>query len=414
MQTYGIKFESEILPFENRPEKIYRIGELNQFVRSILEETFTTIWVEGEISNLASPSSGHLYFTLKDATAQIRCAMFSHRQRKSPSHIKNGLQVFVQAKVSLYEARGDFQLIVEQIEIAGDGKLQQAFEALKQKLAAEGLFGSEHKKPIPDFPKRIGIITSPTGAAIRDTISVLKRRFPCIPIVIYPTLVQGQQASQKITEAIEIANRHATCDVLILTRGGGSLEDLWPFNEENVARAIFASDIPLVSAVGHEIDFTIADFVADLRAPTPSAAAELVSPDYTEWLLMLKQSEQRLYHATRKTLKNAAETLEHLHKRLRHPREMLLNRMQHLDQLEQTLIRVQNHLLQQKKLGLITLSEKIDALSPLKILNRGYALISDEKDHIIQSAKDIHIGDRLQTQWADGKAWSRVEEVVRS
>jgi exodeoxyribonuclease VII large subunit len=411
MLTYGTKLGINMLAIEHDLEKIYSVGELNQTVRMLLEGTFSAVWIEGEISNLACPSSGHAYFTLKDPTAQIRCAMFSHRQRVSNMSLKNGLQVLVKAKISLYEARGDFQLIVERIEVAGDGKLQQAFEALKKKLAEEGLFAPEYKKPLPTFPKTIGIVTSPTGAAIRDTLSILKRRFRSIPVIIYPTLVQGQQASTQIAKAIAVANEHAQCDVLILTRGGGSLEDLWPFNEEVVARAIFASNIPIVSGVGHEIDFTIADFVSDLRAPTPSAAAELVSPDQAERLLGLKQSEQRLHHTMRKTIQSCEKNLEHLQKRLRHPREALLNRMQHLDQLEQTLIRVQSHFLQQKTLGLKTLSEKIDALSPLKILHRGYALITDTDERIVQSAKGLAVGDMLKTQWADGHAWSKVERL---
>lgn len=396
---------------ESSEQKIYSISELNQNVRSLLEAEFFSIWVEGEISNLAKPSSGHAYFSLKDATAQIRCAMFSHRQRGLNFALENGLHVVVKGKLSLYEPRGDFQLIIDWVEIAGNGKLQQAFEALKQKLSQEGLFAPEYKKSLPELPKTIGVITSPTGAAIRDVLTVLQRRFPSIPVIIYPTLVQGAKASRQIAQAITIANRHKTCDVLILARGGGSLEDLWPFNEEIVARAIFASEIPIVSAVGHEIDFTIADFVADIRAPTPSAAAELVSPDQTEWELVLAQSAQRLYQSVQKILQERQQTLLHLQKRLRHPRETLQNRMQHLDQLEQALIRMQMNLLAKKQLGLMTLSEKIDTLSPLKTLQRGYAIITREDGSIVQSAKAVSIGDIIYTRLTDGRLVSQIQEV---
>lgn len=391
-------------------KKIYSISELNQNARTLLETAFFSVWVEGEISNLALPSSGHAYFSLKDAGAQIRCAMFSQRQRGLKLSLENGLHVVVRGKVSLYEPRGDFQLIVDFVEVAGDGKLQQAFEALKKKLSQEGLFDPPHKKPLPKLPKTIGVITSSTGAAIRDILSVLKRRFPSIGVIIYPTLVQGQQASAQIAEAIATANRHQSCDVLIVTRGGGSLEDLWPFNEETVARAIFASEIPIVSAVGHEIDFTIADFVADVRAPTPSAAAELVSPDQIEWQMALRQSEQRLCQRIHKILEQHQQSLIHLQKRLRHPRETLQNRMQHLDQLEQTLIRVQKNNLQQKQLKLALLSEKIDTLSPLKTLERGYAIITREDGSIVQSVKAVSIGDVIGTQLADGRLVSVVRE----
>jgi len=400
-----------MLAIENSEQKIYSISELNQNVRHLLESEFFSIWVEGEISNLAKPSSGHAYFSLKDANAQIRCAMFSHRQRLLNFPLENGLHIMVKGKLSLYEPRGDFQLIVDWVEIAGDGKLQQAFEALKKKLAEEGLFAPEYKKPLPELPKVIGVITSPTGAAIRDILTILKRRFPAIPVIIYPTLVQGTKASEQIAKAIAIANQHQACDVLILARGGGSLEDLWPFNEELVARAIFASEIPLVSAVGHEIDFTIADFVADIRAPTPSAAAELVSPDQTEWESALKHSLQSLYQNVKKTIQQHQQTLVHLQKRLRHPRETLQNRMQQLDQLEQALIRIETNLVTQKQLKLNVLSEKIDALSPLKTLNRGYAIVTDLDGHIIQSAKTLSVGDMIHTQLADGQFISQVQEI---
>ena len=261
---------------------IYTVSDLNARARVILEECFKTIWVSGEISNLAKPNSGHLYFSLKDERAQVRCAFFRNSQRGLRFTPENGQHVLVQAQVSFYAARGDFQLIVSQMEMAGAGALQVAFEQLKQRLHKEGLFSQAHKKKLPLFPKCLGIITSPTGAAIRDILKVLQRRFSSIPIIIYPTLVQGDKAADQISMAIQRATQRKECDVLILARGGGSLEDLWPFNEEKVARAMFHCPIPIVTGIGHEIDVTIADFVADQRASTPSAAAEMVSPNQQE------------------------------------------------------------------------------------------------------------------------------------
>ena len=259
---------------------IYSITRLNREVRAVLEDSFPpSLWVRGEISNLAQPGSGHIYFSLKDKHSQVRCAMFRSANRHLRFAPENGREVLVRAGVSLYEGRGEFQLIVESMEPAGAGALQQAFEELKQRLLEEGLFADEHKQPLPAFPGTIGIITSPTGAAVRDIIHVLERRYARAGVIVYPVPVQGEGSAQQIAQAVDVANQRRECDVLILARGGGSLEDLWSFNEEIVARAIHHSVIPVVSGIGHEIDFTIADFVADQRAPTPSAAAEMVSPD---------------------------------------------------------------------------------------------------------------------------------------
>src|SRR3990167_11367189 len=257
--------------------EVYTVSRLNNEVKFILEDRFPWVWVEGEISNFAAPHSGHWYFSLKDNTAQVRCAMFRGQQRKLIFTPKDGMHVLINARVSLYENRGEFQLIAESMEERGEGKLRRAFEMLKKKLETAGLFDPLHKKKLPSFPKQIGIITSETGAAIADILTILKRRFPSIPIIVYPTLVQGTLAAPSIVKALKTANRRNECDVIILARGGGSLEDLWAFNEEIVAYAIFESDIPIISGVGHEIDFTIADFVADVRAPTPSAAAEMIT-----------------------------------------------------------------------------------------------------------------------------------------
>ena len=268
---------------QNSDRLIFSVSELNRTVSQLFETQFPLLWVEGEISNFARPASGHWYLTLKDRQAQVRCAMFRNSNLRVNFTPANGSQVLVRCRVSLFEGRGDYQLIVEHMEEAGFGALQRQFDELKQKLANEGLFSPQQKKPLPTSINHIGIVTSPTGAAINDILSVLQRRFPSIKVTIFPTAVQGEQAAAQIVQAIANANRYTlndrTCDALIVGRGGGSLEDLWPFNEEIVARAIAASTIPIVSAVGHEIDFTIADFVADLRAATPSAAAELLSPD---------------------------------------------------------------------------------------------------------------------------------------
>ena len=264
---------------ESPASRAISVSELNRTVRRLLEDDIARIWVEGEISNLARPASGHVYFSLKDEKAQVRCAWFRQRQRGPTIHLKNGDQMLVFGKVSLYEPRGDYQIIVEQVENAGEGELRRRFEALKNKLADEGLFDTERKQPLPALPGRIGVVTSPSGAAIRDILTVLRRRFPAIPVLVYPTAVQGDAAAGEIASAIDTAVRRAECDLLIVGRGGGSLEDLWPFNEEVVARAIAACPIPVISAVGHEVDVTIADFVADVRAPTPSGAAEIAVPD---------------------------------------------------------------------------------------------------------------------------------------
>ncbi|RQW78899.1 MAG: exodeoxyribonuclease VII large subunit, partial [Methylococcus sp.] len=320
---------------------VFTVSRLNRVCRFLLNETFGTVSVEGEISNFTAAASGHLYFTLKDAEAQVRCAMFRPQARLLRPQPRNGDHVLLRALVSLYEPRGDYQLIVESLEPAGDGALALAFERLKLKLAAEGLFDETHKQAIPALPRTVGVITSPTGAAIRDIITVLRRRFPAIEVIVYPVKVQGAEAPGDIVRAIRLANRLQHCDVLIVGRGGGSSEDLWSFNDETVGRAIFASRIPVISAVGHEIDFTISDFVADLRAPTPSAAAEAVSPDRSDWLERLDRLASRLRQAQANRLTLASQRTRFLAKRLdqQHPAQRLLTQSQRLDQLEQRLRR---------------------------------------------------------------------------
>ncbi|MGE5241377.1 MAG: exodeoxyribonuclease VII large subunit, partial [Bacteroidota bacterium] len=278
---------------------IYTVARLNREARAMLEGGFPPLWIEGEISNLSRPASGHLYFSLKDAQAQVRCAFFRQYQRTRGAALKDGLHVLARARVSLYEGRGDFQLIVEYLEEAGEGALRRAFDALKLRLAQEGLFDAAHKKPLPRLPRRVGIITSTSGAVLHDILTTLKRRFPAIAILVHPVPVQGEGAAERIAAAIRVAGQRRDCDALILARGGGSLEDLWPFNEEIVARAIHACPVPIVSGVGHETDFTIADMAADARAPTPTAAAEMLSPDQQEWLAQFARLENRLVTAMR-------------------------------------------------------------------------------------------------------------------
>ncbi|MBV1873838.1 MAG: exodeoxyribonuclease VII large subunit, partial [Gammaproteobacteria bacterium] len=313
---------------------IFTIAQLNQRARDLLEGEFPAIWVEGEISNLVAPSSGHLYFTLKDSQAQVRAAMFRGNNRYLTYSPRNGLKVLVRCRVSLYPARGDYQLIVELMEESGEGALRRAFELLKQKLAGEGLFDASLKQLLPSYPEHVGVVTSPTGAAIKDILSVFKRRFPATEISILPVVVQGEDSAAAIAQAIKKANQLKLFDVLIVGRGGGSLEDLWAFNEEIVARAIFASKIPVVSAVGHEIDFTISDLVADIRAPTPSAAAELLSPDQGDIQTKLRNTEQSLLNAAKRNIALKQLSLKQVKKRLKHPGQTLQEQTQRLDRLE--------------------------------------------------------------------------------
>ena len=444
---------------QDSQREIYSVWQLNRAVRELLETGFARIWVEGEISNLARPPSGHLYFSLKDARAQVSCALFRNVATRLGFKPENGTQVLIRAEVSLYEARGNFQLIVNQMEEAGDGALRRAFEALKQHLFDAGLFDPEHKQPLPVLPSCIGVITSPGGAAVRDVLAVLKRRFPAIPITIYPTLVQGESAAAQIVAALETAQRRQECDVLLLTRGGGSLEDLWPFNEEIVARAVYACRIPLVSAVGHEIDVVISDFAADQRAATPSAAAELLSPDQAEWLARLEQLQQRLTSQIRQKLQQNSERLNWLQRRTLqcHPGRRLQQQSQRLDDLSLRLSRAWPHrhaqwlahcstlrarLKQQspqqqlQRLEAITtqlaqrlkyciniqlsehreklaiLSRALDSISPLATLQRGYSItLKQPEGMLLHSASQARAGDTLETRLATGSIISRVEET---
>lgn len=385
----------------NNPE-IYTVTQLNKATQLLLENTFSIVWVEGEISNLAEPTSGHIYFSLKDPTAQVRCAMFKFKKNGLSFKPQNGLLVHVQAKVSLYPDRGDYQLIVESMKPAGDGQLRLLYEQLLKKLSLEGLFQEKWKKAIPTFPKHIGVITSPTGAAIRDILSVLKRRFPSIPITVFPTKVQGKEAAPEIVKALQLAETYQKTDVLILARGGGSIEDLWPFNEELVARAIFACKIPIISGVGHEIDFTIADLVADLRAPTPSAAAELASPNREELLQGFLLIEKRLNQKIMHILQYYAQKIDWFQKRLRDPKQSIQNLLHRLKHLQSRLHFSIQQTLKNKQQSFLTLTRALETLSPLSTLNRGYAIVSDANQCIIQSAATIQANDSLNLRFADG------------
>jgi exodeoxyribonuclease VII large subunit len=434
---------------------ILSVSDLNFAARELLESGFGLVPVAGEISNLARPSSGHLYFTLKDTQAQVRCAFFRNKMQRLPFRPENGLQVVVHATVSLYEPRGDYQLIVEFMEEAGQGALQRQFEQLKAKLDGEGLFDSARKQSPPALPQRIGVITSPTGAAIRDILSVLQRRFAALPVLIYPVPVQGKDAPPALINALRQANQRQECDVLIMTRGGGSLEDLWAFNDEQVARAIFASRIPVISAVGHEIDFTIADFVADMRAPTPSAAAELSSPDGDAWRQRASALAQRLRHAMHQVLRHKQHGLTALQARLLHPGQRLRLTAQRVDELELRLHQAMRHNLQrtqerqrtlqarlrqanpqrqlehlQQQQVFLTqrvqhamqyrqeqaqnrfalLSSRLHGVSPLATLERGYAIVT-HGNAILRKAEAVVAGDKITAQLQEGRLSCVVEKV---
>ncbi len=392
-------------------QKVLKVSQVNLLARKILETNFPRILVSGEISNLVKPSSGHIYFSLKDESAQVRAVMFRQYNLGLKFTPQNGTQVIVTAEVSLYEARGDYQLIVSRMELAGAGMLYAKFLQLKEKLATEGLFEPKYKKPLPKLPETIGVITSPTGAVIRDIVSVLRRRFPSVAIIIYPVLVQGQEAASNIVAALEKANIRKECEVLILARGGGSIEDLWPFNEEIVARAIFASHIPIVSAVGHETDFTIADFVADVRAPTPSAAAELVVPDQQEWLKTLEHFKHRLLHLMHHKLHHLNLLFTNLKNRLQHPAYYLAEKSQRLDDYERRLILAMEHKLIYCKQHLAKLSAALNAISPLATLTRGYAIVSKD-EAIISSVSNVNVGDHVNTKLKDGSLQCLVQQIT--
>jgi exodeoxyribonuclease VII large subunit len=423
---------------------IYTVSRLNREVRTVLEGTFPLIWLEGEISNLARPGSGHWYFTLKDEAAQVRCAMFRNRNMLVKGKPENGMQVLVRARIGLYEARGEYQLVIEHLEEAGDGALRRAFDALKAKLDAAGLFDVAHKHAIPALPRCIGVITSPTGAAIHDILTTLQRRFPGIPVIVYPVPVQGADAGAEIARMIQLAGERAECDV-------------WAFNEEVVARAIYACPIPIVAGIGHEVDVTIADFVADQRAPTPTAAAELVSPNQQEWRQRVWQLQTRLQRTAVRGLEARQQQLRYVASRLPHPARRVEERLQRLDELElrrnhamqhllrhrraavnmmqerlqqfsprqrlaqyrlhnhnlaQRLLTGLRHRLQNQQQQLQHLAHALDTVSPLATLSRGYAIVTTAgSDKIVRRAGEVNLGDAIHTRLAQGRLVSTVTKI---
>ena len=418
--------------FLEEKNRVLRVVELNFAIKQLLESNVPLLWVRGEISNLVKAASGHFYFSLKDDQAQVRCVMFRHKNQLLSNSLANGQQVEVLAAVTLYEQRGDFQLTVEQLRPAGLGMLYEQFAQLKLRLESEGLFAAARKRALPAFPKRIGIVTSLQAAALRDVLTTLRLRLPKVPVVLYPTPVQGTGSAEKIAAALRLANRRAECDVLILCRGGGSIEDLWAFNEEIVARAIAASDIPLVSGVGHETDFTIADFVADERAPTPTAAAQRVVPDRHALLGSLRDTAQHLQRAQRNRLQNAMQALDYLQRRLVHPAQQLQRQAQQLDQLQQRMQRAfiyrrqQQHwqwqsLAQrlakamrttqaQRPERLESLAQHLIMLDPQRVLARGYSMVQDAGGGVVSDAGKLAVGAELRITFARGWALAKVKE----
>lgn len=446
------------VPFDDStPRHVLTPSSLNRLVRDLLGDALPQVWIEGELSNVARPSSGHLYFTLKDSGAQVRCAMFKPKAAALRFRPADGLQVLLRAKVGLYEPRGEFQLVTEYMELAGEGALQREFEQLKARLDAEGLFAPGRKRALPVYARRIGVITSPTGAAVRDVLSVLARRWPLADVEVLPVPVQGREAPPAIVSMLRRASASGRYDVLLLTRGGGSLEDLWAFNEEAVARAIHACAVPVVSAVGHEIDFSIADFVADLRAPTPSAAAELLVPDATAVERHLQQLQQRISILQQRQLQALAQRIDHLQARLQaqrpqarlardherllhlqrrlasvvreqsqqrqhrldrlharllaqHPRNRLNLLARRLTEQDQRLRRVITVLLERQQTRLRHAGHALNAVSPLATLERGYAILFDAQGQVLRSAKDVAVGTTLRARLADGELPLRVNE----
>ena len=439
----------------------YTVSELNRLSRQTLESKFPLIWVEGEISNFSMPASGHWYFKMKDETATISCAMFRKQNSRSSFKPQNGIKALARCKITIYEVSGNYQLIIEQIESAGIGALQRKFEELKKQLFDEGIFDDKHKLPIPKYPKKIGIITSPTGAAIQDILSILKRRYPIASVLVYPSIVQGNtldgtSAAKELTERIIFANKENNCDVLILARGGGSIEDLWAFNDETLTRSIHNSNIPIISAVGHEVDYTICDFVSDCRAPTPSAAAEIVSPDINSIIQRLNEKELQLNHMILGFLQARYQKIDNLFMRIRNPNDYLLHIQTQIEGLQnriyknitskikidkETLTHIDKNLqrnhpseylcnlsdrlcLLEKKLNneiiklLITKQEKwenslrlLEAVSPLNTIKRGYAIVLNKDKKIIKRTSDIKINDRIFTMLGDGGVFSNIEEI---
>lgn len=408
-----------LLPLFNTLEsrkKVLTISALTQRIRDFLEQGFFRIWVTGEISNLKRPVSGHVYLTLKDADAQLQAVMFKSAANCVKFELKDGMEVLVFGSVTVYEPRGQYQFVIENIEPKGIGALQLAFLQLKERLEKEGLFDPAHKKPLPQFPGKIAIVTSPTGAAIRDILKVIQRRFAKVNILIYPVKVQGEGASQEIAQAIYDLNTMSGIDVMIVGRGGGSLEDLWAFNEEVIARSIYASKIPVISAVGHEIDITISDLVADKRALTPTEAGELVVPRHDQLMDSLEKINARLAQALYNKIVLAKSRLLRIRDcfSFKRPFDKILRLQQELDEIAQRLITVSKHKVELDRERLIGLASRLDNVSPLRVLNRGYSIITNaEDDTLIKSTKGLNIGKRIKVRFFQGSIISSVIEILK-
>ena len=393
----------------NGTSNILSVTELTRRIKSVLENGFSNVAISGEISNFKRHSSGHLYFTLKDEKSQISAVLWRTRAAALFFTPTDGMKVIARGNITLYEPRGSYQIDVVQLQPLGVGELQLAFERLKQKLSEEGLFDAEHKKPLPQYPERIGIVTSPTGAALQDLLNIISRRFPSVEVILYPVKVQGSEAAEEIAEAIAAFNEYGNIDVMIVGRGGGSLEDLWAFNEEIVARAIYASRIPIVSAVGHEIDFTIADFVADLRAPTPSAAAELVVPNAPDIVENLLNYCYTLEEIVSGQITSHRETIESLlaSYSFNRPFDLLRQYSQRSDELKNTLDKTISHRFELIKQHLQTLQHRIAALAPEQVLKRGYAIVS-RSGNIVTSANVLSSKEEIELRFHDGKKQAEV------
>jgi exodeoxyribonuclease VII large subunit len=391
-------------------KRIYTVSTITREIKEVLETSFPRLWVEGEVSNYKRHSSGHLYFTLKDENAQIRCAMWRFKAGELRFRLEDGLKVLLEADIQVYEKSGSYQLIVQQLQPAGIGELQLAFEQLKKRLQEEGLFDPQHKKDIPVYPERVGIITSPTGAAIRDIVSVINRRFPATEILLYPVKVQGEAAAKEIAQAIADFNNYGQVEVLIVGRGGGSLEDLWAFNEEAVARAIFQSRIPIISAVGHEVDYSIADFVADRRAPTPSAAAEMVVPDRQELLGVLTYYREKYHNNLQQKIIASQEKIVALQKSyaFRRPEDLLYQKVQRLDEIWRAMQTAIHYTVERQRQRLENGRLQLRALNPEEVLRRGYSICYRDGE-IIKNIKQVNTLDIVQIKLHKGQFISQVQ-----
>ncbi len=393
-------------------DKIHTVSEATMIIKELLEENIGSVYIKGEISGLKIPESGHCYFSLKDEFNQIKVALFKHTANKLDIDLKDGQEVVVFGKISIYGKKSEYQIIAEDIKISGIGELLLKFEKLKKKLAEKGLFDESRKRPIPEFPRKVGIITSRTGAAIRDILNILSRRYTDLEIIIKPTLVQGNEAPEQIIEAIKILNEFDDIDVIILARGGGSIEDLWAFNDENLAYAIYESKIPIISAVGHEIDWTIADFVADLRAPTPSAAAEILVPDKNELLNILIKQMKNIHNLMLSIINSNKEKLNSLIKRyaFKIPEKIYEEQVQRLDDAIINLNEVIDVKIKELNEKILNIKDKLNILNPLKVLKRGFSIVYDEKNRLVKESEKVLKNENIKIRLYKGKLIAQVKE----